>query len=240
MDLTLQSNDLELMDSAPLTEKELASALKFLKTTNRFFGGSHVIIKHLKAFSKSWDPQKTVRILDVGAGLGDIDLDILRWAEKERRSVKITALEKVPEIILLAEKYLRREPRIEVLQGDFLESSFSEQSYDVVIASLLLHHIPIELQAEFIKKADRIAVQGLILSDLERSLAGFWAVKILSLLIGNPIVRHDGPLSVRRAFKMEELSELARRCGLTYLRTYREPFFRVSLAGEKLQPQRYL
>ena len=54
-------------------------------------------------------------------------------------------------------------------------------------------------------KLDRIASKGMILSDLERSKGGFRAVSFLARLIGNRIVRHDGPLSVRKAFTLPEL-----------------------------------
>ena len=83
--------------------------------------------------------------------------------------------------------------------------------------------------------ADRlpIAGRGMIISDLERSRAGYWAVTALSRIIGNAVVRHDAPLSVRRAFNLADLNLLARESGLGYLKSRKEPFFRVSLSGEK-------
>jgi hypothetical protein len=58
-------------------------------------------------------------------------------------------------------------------------------------------------------------------------------VWLLSRLAGDDIVRHDGPLSVRRAFLSEDLSRAAEEAGLDYLRVRRHPWFRLSLAGEK-------
>jgi hypothetical protein len=56
----------------------------------------------------------------------------------------------------------------------------------------------------------------------------------LSALAGNVIVRHDGPLSVRRAFTLPELSRLVHELDLRYLRARRESPFRLSLAGQKV------
>jgi len=47
------------------------------------------------------------------------------------------------------------------------------------------------------------------------------------------VVRHDGPLSVRRAFTVHELARLAAGLGLSYLQARQERPFRLSLAGEK-------
>ncbi len=174
-----------------------------------------------------------VQILDVGCGLGDMGLAILRWAEKKGRSVEVTGVEKAPAVAALAEKFLAGVPGIKIIRGDILEDSLPMPQYDVVINSLLLHHIPQERQADFLLKSDSIALQGIILSDLERSTLGYCAVKALSWLIGGPVVRHDGPLSVRRALTLDELENLAQRCALPYLRARPEPFFRVSLSGEK-------
>jgi hypothetical protein len=81
-----------------------------------------------------------------------------------------------------------------------------------------------------------LARRGIIISDLHRTLLSYSAVSLLSYLIGNKIVRHDGPLSVRRAFTIPELNDLARAAGLPYLQASIEPWFRTSLSGEKFFP----
>jgi hypothetical protein len=81
-----------------------------------------------------------------------------------------------------------------------------------------------------------LAKRGIIISDLRRGRAGYWAVKLLSDAVGNAVVRHDAPLSVRRAFRAEELETLARQAGLSYLSARPQPWFRISLAGEKPMP----
>jgi hypothetical protein len=48
------------------------------------------------------------------------------------------------------------------------------------------------------------------------------------------MTRHDGPLSVRRAFRPEELIELGARAGVRLIRCYRRPFFRLVAVFEGL------
>jgi hypothetical protein len=47
------------------------------------------------------------------------------------------------------------------------------------------------------------------------------------------VTRHDGPLSVRRAFTPAELDDLARAAGLPGARVHAHVPFRVSLVWEK-------
>ena len=146
--------------------------------------------------------------------------------------VRITAVEMVPEILALAVENSKGQDRLQIIGRDVLTEP-PGGSYDYVIASLFLHHIPPASQAKTLKRLDGMARRGMILSDLERSQSGYWSVTALSRLIGNRIVRNDGPLSVRRAFRPKELQSLAAEAGLPYLKASREPFFRMSLAGEK-------
>jgi hypothetical protein len=52
----------------------------------------------------------------------------------------------------------------------------------------------------------RVALEGVVVNDLERHPAAYHAIRILTRVFGRaPLVRHDGPLSVRRGFKESDL-----------------------------------
>lgn len=226
-------NKAELMDSSTCTNEEMSGALWFLKQTNRYFGGTAVMLKHLKQFSRLWPADKTIHILDAGSGLADIPRAIALWAESKKIKVEITGLELIPQIAEIARKQTINFSNIHIEQRNIFDLDERNDSYDYVIASLFLHHIdPLDLPL-LLQKLGCIAKRGIILSDLERSLLGYSAVSLLSALIGNRIVRHDGPLSVQRSFTLCEMQELADSNGLEYLRAKRESFFRISLTGEK-------
>jgi hypothetical protein len=54
-----------------------------------------------------------------------------------------------------------------------------------------------------------------VVNDLVRSRPGFLGAQLLgALLSDNPLTRHDGPASVRRAYTRAELRDLARAAGL--------------------------
>lgn len=230
-DLRFRRNEAEIMDGQILNRTEMEETLRFLQRTNRFFGGTSLILKHLERFGRTWKASDKIHILDIGTGLADIPAAIALWARRKGHRVHITGIEKVEQIAVLAREHVRRFGEIEIRTEDLLD--MNDGSFDYVLGSLLLHHIPEEAQVSFLEKCGRVARRGLLFSDLERSLAGYWAVKSASLILGNRVVRHDGPLSVQRSFTLPELERLARESGCSYLKARREPFFRVSLSGEK-------
>jgi hypothetical protein len=52
------------------------------------------------------------------------------------------------------------------------------------------------------------------------------------LLSGNRLTRHDGPISVLRGFRPQELRRMATEAGLTDTQVSRHPWFRIALTKE--------
>lgn len=232
-DLRARIDRPELMDTMPFDPPVVHRTLAFLGMTARHFGGAAVILNHLSRWSASWPGDRPVSILDVGTGGAEIPIAIARWARASGRRVKITALDLMPEIADIARTNARPFPEIEIRSQDVFDLHAAGESFDYVTASLFLHHVPGPRILEILKLFDALASRGVIVSDLARSLLSYWAVKTVSLVAGNHVVRHDGPLSVQRAFTIDELRSFAGQAGLGYLRAERAPWFRLTLAGEK-------
>jgi len=221
------------MDTMTFDEPVVRRTLAFLGMTARHFGGAHVVIERLAEWSASRPANGEISVLDVGTGGAEIPMAIAQWARRAGRRVKIVALDLMPEIAGIARANAREFPEIEVRCQDVFALRETGESFDYVTASLFLHHIPTPRIREILRLFDQIARRGVIVSDLARNAASYWAVKSLALLTGNHVVRHDAPLSVQRAFTREELQDFADRAGLSYLRAQEAPWFRLSLAGEK-------
>jgi 2-polyprenyl-3-methyl-5-hydroxy-6-metoxy-1,4-benzoquinol methylase len=201
-DLTLRSNQLELMDTLHFTKSEMEKTLEFLSITNKYFGGAHVVLRHLENWIGKKPNQELITILDIGCGGGEIPVAIAKWAKKKNFAIFILAIDLVPVIVEIARKNTRLFPNIHVEEKNFFDLVREEQKFDFVIASLFLHHTPpLETNAVLLGM-DKLAKRGIIISDLQRSYPSYLAVSSCSLLLGNNIVRHDGPLSVRRSFQI--------------------------------------
>jgi hypothetical protein len=145
----------------------------------------------------------------------------------------VAALEPSRAIAEGARRACAEYPEIEIIEKDLRWMADHRAAFDYVTASLFLHHVAVRERADALAALDRLARRGVIVSDLRRSLGGYWAVGALAALRRDRVAFHDGPVSVRRAFRPVELDHLAAGAGLNYLKSRAEPWFRVSLSGEK-------
>lgn len=97
-------------------------------------------------------------LLDVGAGTGRV----LRHARKIDAAIRIKGIEPVPELIEIG--YRNGIARDELEVGDAMDLPFESDSWDVVCAFGILHHIPQPNKA--IREMCRVARHAVFFSDL--------------------------------------------------------------------------
>lgn len=233
-DLSVRTDIPELMDTAPESAAAMRGALRFLEITNRWFGGSRLVLRHLAGWAARWPRGgQPITVLDVGTGTADIPMALVRWARSRGVRLAVTGLDLVKSITELARARVKHFPEISIVSGNLFDFAPFGARYDYVTASLFLHHVEPARTPEALGILSGLARRGLIVSELQRTRASYLAITGASYALGNRIVRHDAPASVRRAFLRSELDGLARQSGLGYLAARTEPFFRLSLAGEK-------
>ena len=221
------------MDNHELSSRELREVMGFLKLTNNFFGGCRTVLGLLSRWERAWQKGETIHFLDVGTGGADIPLALARWAASRSYPVSITGIDKSPEIVEFARRKVKKFEEITITQADVFQWAAAGHSYDYVIGSLFLHHIPEVQIPGLLRCLDQMARRGVILSDLVRSPWAYAGVSLLSWIAGNSIVQNDGPLSVRRAFSREDLERYRNLAALPYLDVRHHIGFRWTLAGEK-------
>jgi hypothetical protein len=83
---------------------------------------------------------------------------------------------------------------------------------------------------QFLRELRRVARFAVVVSDLRR---GAWPFLVtwttLRLISRSPLIRHDGPMSIRRGFLPMELLALAEAAGWKTPRVFRHAFFRLAL-----------
>lgn len=223
----------ELIDESGTDLKELSANLRDLERINRLFGGTRLILRYLKPMI--WrHPPREVRILDVATGGADIPVAIARWARGEGRQVRIVGIDKNPQVLRAAVERIQGYPEITLVTGDALALSYPPQSFDVVLCSHALHHFTYPEGVSLLGTIDRIGRWGFIVSDLLRSRVAHALSWIATHLIcKSRLTRHDGPLSIRRAYTLPELREMVRAAGVQGIGIHRHPFFRVILVKEQ-------
>lgn len=227
----------ERMDRPGVDQSELARTLKDLARINRVFGGIRVFFDHLPSILSGLAPPIT--ILDVGTGYADIPRAIVRWARRKGIALTVEALDHHAEIRLLATQACADYPEIRIREGDALALAYPDRSFDIACASQLLHHMEKEDPIRLLRELRRVARHGVLISDLRRGVWPFavtWAT--LHLISRSPLIRQDGPLSIRRGFVPTELLALADVAGWKTPRVYQHAFFRLALVDAEVSTDR--
>jgi len=111
---------------------------------------------------------------------------------------------------------------------------FSDDSFDVVIASQMTHHLTDEEAVQHFREAWRVTRNALFLTDAHRNagaMAVIWGV--LRLMRVTPQFLSDGMLSVRRSWRVGEWRALAARAGISSARVWLYYGSRVMLQARK-------
>lgn len=224
----------ELLD-APAPPSDLEESLRDVARLNRFFGGTWVLRSHVARLLVGIPARQRITILDVGTGGADLPVALVSWARRTGRSIRVVALDRSEQILAIARRSATRYPEIVFLQGDGLHLPVKTAGIDVAVVSLTLHHLEPADAAALLAELHRSARIGFVVNDLIRSRPAYWLVRLATrLFTRSRMARHDGPLSVLRAYTSVEILELARRAGLGGIRIVRYPWLsRLAVVGRK-------
>lgn len=225
----------EWMDAPDQDRGELERSLADLRGVNRWLGGTRVVLRHLSALLAR-HPRASYRLLDVATGGGDIPLAVTRWARSRGLEVEVVATDLHPATLDFARRQTAGDPDVRVEAADALDLPYGDGAFDVALCSTALHHFDDAADAaRVLRELHRVARIGVIVNDLARSRPALLGARLLAATFwrAHPVTRHDGPLSVRRAFTPAELRALAARAGLSNARVRAHFAFRLSLVAEK-------
>ena len=203
-------NELELMDRPQPVSAELERDLDNLIALNRHFGSHRLLRRFLAGWLR---PDRAYRVLDLCTGAADLPRVMLDWARPRGIALHIDAVDSQPATLAIAEKKCADYPEIHFHQADVLKYDTTLR-YDFVHCSLALHHFSDENAALLLRRCRELSTRFALVADLERSpltTAGVWAVT--ATLFTDPMTKHDGRLSARRAFSFAEMRALTEAAG---------------------------
>ncbi len=198
----------EYFDRPGLPVAERAAAFAELDRINRLFHFTHPFASSLPGWLGR-ERCARLEILDVGAGSGLLSETLSTWAAKRGWDWRFTNLDANP---LPALKTVRAKSRV----GSALELPFAENSFDLVVASQMTHHLSDPEVVQHWREAWRVTRDGLFICDLHRN-PGLYSMLWLtmSVLRTNRALREDGLISVKRGFRRREWRDLADRAGIS-------------------------
>lgn len=208
----------ELMDRATPDPDRLEQSLRDLGWVNRYLGGTAAVVHPLKKLLYGYE-SRSLRVLDVAAGGGDVLRSIARWCGSRDLVVEGIALDSGRLTTRYAERAFRSvgsRDRTRTVRADARGLPFEAGSVDVSVCSTFLHHLNEADAVIALREMARVSRWGLVACDLRRGVAGYLAAELLARTLwrDHAYARHDGPASMRAAFTLDEASALARRADL--------------------------
>jgi len=108
------------------------------------------------------------QVLDVGCGTGTLAMEVARHVGATGR---VTGIDPSPEQIARARaKAARRNVPIEFQIGVIEQLAFPDQTFDVVLSTLMMHHLPAPLKRQGLAEIARVLKPGgrLVIADFKR------------------------------------------------------------------------
>jgi ubiquinone/menaquinone biosynthesis C-methylase UbiE len=182
---------------------------------NNWFGGYGLTRRWLSRLNRDGGPHTLV--VDVGGGGGHF----ARWL-----MARVPRTGRRPRVIVV-DRELSVPPTAGVIgvRADATALPFREGSAAVVTTSLTLHHLEPDAAVRALSEMRAVARHGVVVNDLLRTpltLALVWVAT--RLFTRHRFARHDGPLSVRRAYAPEEIAVLAEKAGIDAVEIHRYPW----------------
>ena len=191
---------------------DFRDCLRSLEQVNRWLLGYRPTLAWLEQLPL--EPLDPLHIVDVGSGGGDLLRQIASWAQRRRIAVQLTGIDLNPYAARAAAESTPKELGIAWVTGDALAYR-PEKPIDIVVSSLMAHHLEEEEIIALLRWMEATAQAGWFINDLERSELSCtmfgWMAKVARW---HRFVRHDGPVSFRRALREEDWLRLLAAAGV--------------------------
>jgi len=193
---------LELLDR-PVPAADRDASLRDVDRLNAWFGGYRLTVRAVRGLA----PEGEVLVADVGGGRGGLAARLVAALARDGRRARV--------IVVDRDAPPASGGGVLAVRADATALPFREGAVDVVTASLLLHHLDPDAAARCLGEMRAAARRGVVVNDLLRSRLTLVLVTLVTRLFArHRFSRHDGPLSVRRAYSPRELTVLAGKAGI--------------------------
>lgn len=213
--LASPAQESEQMDAADLDEATYSRVLTDLARVNRWTLAARPTLDFV---SRVVGERDRFTLLDVGYGDGDLLRKIARWAEKRGKTAVMTGIDLNAKSARIAWRATPDRYDIEFLTGDYrehLDCGEAREGYDLIVSSLVAHHMSHDQLVEFLRAMERHARLGWHINDLHRHRFAYLGYPLLARAMGwHRIVREDGRLSIARAFRPAEWRPVLDEAGL--------------------------
>lgn len=232
-DFRARATEPEWMDVRDYPLDDFAAVLNDLETVNRVTRAAPPTLAFLQRLTAGWPEGAELRVADLGYGQGGMLRRIHRWATARGLKPRLTGVDLNPRCRTLAQAQTPADMGISWHQGDLFAWAPAERPH-AIVSALFAHHLPDPDVVRLLRWQEETASHGWFVNDLHRhwfAWGGFaalaWAAR------WHPCVRHDGALSVRRAFVPEDWHRMLAEAGVEGATLRWHPLFRLCVSRVK-------
>jgi SAM-dependent methyltransferase len=206
------------MDGDGVSPEEFAACLDDLAKVNTITLARLPTLAFLDRAFAATPPGRRLTVVDVGFGAGDMLRALARHARKRGREVRLIGFDINPRSEPAARRLTPPAPSptttIDYRTGNAFAMA-EDEPVDLVVSSLVTHHMSDAGILDFLQWMERKAALGWLVNDLHRHRFAYHGFSLLSAAMRwHPFVRHDGPLSIARAFRRDDWDVLLGQAGL--------------------------
>jgi 2-polyprenyl-3-methyl-5-hydroxy-6-metoxy-1,4-benzoquinol methylase len=213
----------ELMDADDLDAATYSAVVGDLAKVNMVTMAARPTLSFVR---RALGDRQHFKLLDVGFGDGDLLRTIARWAGRRGIEAELVGVDLNPRSELAAKEHTLPGMAIRWVTGDYAD--LRGQGWDMVISSLVAHHMTHEQLVAFLRFMEAESAMGWLVNDLHRHGFAHWGFPILARTFGwHRIVRLDGTLSIARSYRPAEWPPILAEAGVTDARVYRAFPFRL-------------
>ena len=222
MSLAARSLREEQMDDPALPPDVYAEVLGDLSRVNRWTLAQRPTLAFLE---RAVGKRARFRLLDVGFGHGDMLRAIALWARRRGIAAELVGVDLNDKSLAAARAATPAEMPIVYRIGDYRHV---EGRFDVIVSSLVAHHMSREELLRFLRHMEAHAARGWMVNDLHRHGFAYAGYPLLARMLGvHRIVREDGRLSIARAFRPTEWRAILSEGGVDGAQVVRRFPFRL-------------
>jgi 2-polyprenyl-3-methyl-5-hydroxy-6-metoxy-1,4-benzoquinol methylase len=215
INFTHRSAGIEIMDDLDCHGEVVDQTLRELDFINHWLGGNAVTLDGLNSLWKTIPKDHKISIVDLGCGSGEMLRLIAKQATKEGKQVALIGMDANPNITSYAQKHSVGFENIRIEATHIFSDEFCQQKFDIILATLFLHHFTEDELIEIFSSLKNQAEQGIIINDIHRHPFAYYSIKFLTQFFSkSKMVKFDAPLSVLRAFKKGELKNILQKAGI--------------------------
>jgi len=213
VDTTHRSKEVEIMDDLDMSGELLIDTLDRIAQINRWLGGNKLTLSGLEAILAAYPKDREYTIVDLGCGNGDMLRAIADFGKRKGMQFRLIGVDANEATINHAKSLSANYEHIVYHTQDVFSDEFAALEYDIALSTLFLHHFDDDSALGLIKTLMNKASIGIVINDLQRSIIAYYLFTVISTIIGNPMVKTDGLISILRGYKRRDLEKYAQEIG---------------------------